>query len=113
MILLLSKYRQKIECKKPVSRQRKVLDYDSTEYLGECFDCTNQYVLTKDCDYMDDLYFTVTSYMRFRTDDIIQTRSVKIFSDNEPWISKDLKENLNRKQVTKRYWYVQLFDIYI
>jgi len=44
----------------------------------------------------------VTSYISFCVDDIIPTKKVTIFPNNKPWVTKELKEILNKK---KRVFY--------
>lgn len=44
----------------------------------------------------------VTSYISFCVDNIIPTKKVTIFSNNKPWVTKELKEILNKK---KRVFY--------
>lgn len=42
---------------------------------------------------------TVSSYVSFCVDSIIPAKTVTIFPNNKPWITKELKEILNKKKM--------------
>ena len=41
---------------------------------------------------------TVSSYINFCVDNMIPSKTVTIFPNNKPWITKELKEILNKKK---------------
>lgn len=41
----------------------------------------------------------ITSYIKFFEDTVITTKTVKVFSTNKPWLSKNLEVCLNEKRV--------------
>ena len=42
---------------------------------------------------------TVSSYIHFCEDNIIPSKTVTIFPNNKPWVTKELKEVLNKKKM--------------
>lgn len=53
------------------------------------------------CDSYDELADTVsvTSYIQFCEDTVIESRYVRIFSNKKPWFNKELKQVLTRKNI--------------
>ena len=47
---------------------------------------------------MEEQVDTVSSYINFCVDNIIPSKMVTIFRNNKPWITKELKEILNKKK---------------
>ncbi|KAI3364847.1 hypothetical protein L3Q82_001039 [Scortum barcoo] len=44
----------------------------------------------------------ITDYVNFYTDNIIPTKTVRCFPNNQPWVTKDIKDVLNRKKAAFR-----------
>ena len=64
-----------------------------------CFDCTDWQIFLDGCsDNVDDIADTVTSYIQFYEQMVIQTKTVRMFPNNKPWITKQLKGILNEKK---------------
>jgi len=55
-------------------------------------------VFYEDQQHPDDLCDVITEYINFCVDRVIPTKEVKIFPNNKPWISKDMKRLLNNKK---------------
>ena len=75
----------------------RIWDHDHSETLRGCFDCqcTDWQVFYDGCsDNDDEIADTVTSYIQF----FIQTKTVRIFPNNKPWITKEQKGILNEKK---------------
>lgn len=51
------------------------------------------------CSEPHELTDTITRYIQFCEDTVITTKTVKVFSNNKPWLSKDLKMCLNEEKV--------------
>ena len=41
----------------------------------------------------------ITSYIRFCEDNIVSKKSIKIFPNNKPWVTKRIKNILNEKKL--------------
>ena len=71
----------------------------SIEELRGCFEATNWDVFTDNCSDPDELVDTVTSYVKFCEETVIKTKSVHVYPNNKPWVTKDLKVHLNQKKL--------------
>ena len=71
---------------------------DTTEALRSCFDDTDWTVFIDSCGSLDELTETVTDYITFCENNVIETKNVKCFSNNKPWVDKELKLLLNAKK---------------
>lgn len=54
------------------------------------------------CRDADELTDTITSYVRYCQDSVSEIKTVKMFSNNKPWVSKQLKMCLNERKVAFR-----------
>ena len=68
------------------------------ESLRGCFDCTDWDVLYDDCADLDSNVDVCSGYISFCVDNIVPTKTVKIYPNNKPWVTKDVKSLLNRKK---------------
>ena len=72
---------------------------DATEALRECFSCTYCSVFMDTAEDLDKAADTsVTDYVLFCEEMIIPKRTLTIFPNNKPWITKKLKSLLNGKK---------------
>ncbi len=99
VIHLLPKYRQKVRREKPHLKTVQQWSEEGEEELRHCFDTTDWTMFFDTCADPQDLTDTITSYIKFCEDTIITTKTVKVFSNNKPWLSKDLKTCLNEKKL--------------
>lgn len=58
-----------------------------TLWIGACFQ-SDYHKLTD----------TITCYIKFCGETVISSKKVQVFSNNKPWLSKDLKTCLNEKR---------------
>ncbi|KAI3359450.1 hypothetical protein L3Q82_013758, partial [Scortum barcoo] len=76
---------------------------EAAEALQDCFESTDWDVLCEphgeDIDNMTDC---ITEYIRFCEDTTVPARTVHCFSNNKPWITRDLKALLNKKKMAFR-----------
>lgn len=79
--------------KKPVEKW----DDGVAEKLQCCLESTNWDVLTQGSS-LEEATEVVTHYTSFCEDMLIPTKSVKVFSNNKPWITKALQTTLNEKK---------------
>ena len=91
-------YKSLLKRAKCVERQVKVWNEDSTARLQGCFDCTDWDVFRNSCSSLDELTDVVTSYVSFCVDTVIPVKKCKVFPNNKPWVSKQLKYALNEKK---------------
>ena len=83
----------------------RVWDHDNSETLRRCFDCTDWQVFYDGCfDNVDEIANTVVSYVQFCKQNVIQTKTVRIFPNNKPWITKELKGIPNEKKTCVFEW---------
>ena len=98
-IHLIPSYRQKLKTGKVESRTIKVWDTDATEQLQGCFACTSWDVITEGCTDIDQITDVITSYIKFCVDSIIPTKTIKVYPNNKPWVTKEMKTYLNLKKI--------------
>ena len=66
--------------------------------LTGCFESTEWSVFFDSCSSHDELAETLTDYLPFCEDCVITSKTVRIFPNNKPWVTKDLKIYLNKKK---------------
>ncbi len=99
VIHLLPKYKAVVKKTKPVTKEIQVWSDKSKEQLRDCFDDTNWDIFFESCQDLDELTDTITSYIKFCEDYVLETKTVKIFPNNKSWVSKQLKTCLNERKV--------------
>ena len=97
-IFLMPCYRQKLKTVKPETKSIKQWSTGSIETLRGCFDLTDWGVFEEACGTVDELTETVTDYINFCVETVIPSKTVKIFANNKPWVSKELKTVVNEKK---------------
>lgn len=98
MVQLLPVYRQKVKRLKPTVRTIKVWSPESTAALNGCFECTDWDTLCPpDCS-IDEVTDTVSSYIAFCVDHVLESKEIKIYSNTKPWITPELKKLLQERQ---------------
>ncbi len=99
VIHLLPKDRAAVKAAKPVIKQIHVWSDRCKERLKDCFEETNWDIFFQSCQDADELTDTITSYIKFCEDSVSETKSVKCFPNNKPWVSRQLKMCLDEKKV--------------
>ncbi|KAK0146722.1 hypothetical protein N1851_013929 [Merluccius polli] len=102
VIHLLPKYRQKLKREKPVVKHIQTWMKDSIEELRGCFEATEWDLFFSDqvsCNNPDLLNDTITSYLNFCADNVVDTKEVRIYPNNKPWVNKSFKHILNQKKI--------------
>ncbi|CAM4691197.1 unnamed protein product [Leuciscus chuanchicus] len=72
---------------------------EAEEVLRDCFESTDWNVLQES--YGDDIEgvtHCTTNYLNFCMDIVVPTRTVRCFPNNQPWITSDVKDLLNKKK---------------
>ena len=96
-IRLLPAYKQKLKRSRPVTKQRYAWTDDSTEELRAAFDCTDWDLLFNSASSLDEATDAITSYVKFCVDTIIPRKTFKMFPNNKPWVTKELRDLLKVK----------------
>ena len=96
-IRLLPAYKQKLKRSRPVTKQRYAWTDDSTEELRAAFDCTDWDLLFNSSSSLDEATDAITSYVKFCVDSIIPLKTFKMFPNNKPWVTKELRDLLKVK----------------
>ena len=111
MLYCIPIYRQKYKTQKCKKVHVKQWTDESVNTLKACFECTEWDLLFDDEVCLDDNVDVITSYLKFCTDMIIPTKEVKIYANNKPWLTKDVKELVNKKKSALSNNRVNLKDI--
>ena len=75
----------------------KVWSTDKVEELKGCFLCTDWDLFFRDTD-IDNITELITAYICFCIDSVIPQKIVKRYPNNKPYITKDIKDCINRKR---------------
>ncbi|KAL8596932.1 hypothetical protein ACOMHN_062302 [Nucella lapillus] len=97
LVHLLPLYRQRLKTSKPSIRQVKVWSQDAIETLDACFLCTNWDTLLEGAS-LDENVDVVTSYIAFCINMIVPSKQVRSFSNNKPWVTKEVGDILRQRQ---------------
>lgn len=82
-----------------IIKVRKQWTSDRTEGLQGCFEVTDWTTLIAPSSNINEQADTATSYISFCVDYIIPTKTITIFPNNKPWVTKELKVLLNMKNI--------------
>ena len=97
-IHLITAYRPKIQTEPVAKKSLKVWSPECVDVLQGCFDCIDWGVFFDACDNVHDATEAVSDCISFCEDMIIPTKTINIFPNNKPWITKSLKTTLNEKK---------------
>ena len=107
VVHLLPKYKQKVKTHKPKEITRQIWDRETISNLQVCFETTNWEVFTDQISDPTELVDTISSYIKFCEESIVKTKVVKIYANNKPWVTKELKGFI----VQKNYAFIQKDDL--
>ncbi len=94
---LIPAYKQTLKIQKPTEKTVKVWTEEALDQLKGCFECT-QWETFEQTDNLDEFSTVVTDYINYCVDTIIPVKQIKIFPNNKPWITKEMKSVLNEKK---------------
>ena len=97
VVHLLPKYRQKVKTEGTQTNSCQLWTHDSTEELHGCFEAMNWDVFTDNCTDLDVCRHGNIVCEILQT--VIKTKSVHVYPNNKPWVTKDLKVHLNQKKL--------------
>lgn len=98
LVSLVPKYRPLVQREPPVTRSVLSWTKEAWDSLKGCFDCTDWSVFTQAAQNVNELAETVCDYVNFCVDSCVPRKTVKVFANNKPWVTKNIKEVLNRKK---------------
>lgn len=84
---------------KPIVKTIMVWDRESEDKLRNCFETTDWDMFFDLCRDPHELTDRITSYIQFSEKSIINTKEVRVFPNNKPWLTKDMKRCLNDKKM--------------
>lgn len=99
LVLLKSKYTPVVR-KHPVTYKTvHVWSEEASEALGGCFECTDWSVFLEDSDDINDIVDKVTCYINYCVDLVLPCKKLKVFANNKPWVTKEVKVAINKKKL--------------
>ena len=98
-VLLLPTYRSKLSQRKPTKIHTYNWTPDSIQRLQGCFESTSWNTFLDENETIDEWVEVVTNYILFCRDTCVQQKEIKIYPNNKPWISKEIKCAINRKKI--------------
>ena len=99
LVHLLPKYRPVVQRQPVKNITVKHWSPESIESLKASLECTNWNVFIDSSTTIDNLVETVGDYINFCVDSVVPNKTVKIFPNNKPWISKEVKALVNKKRL--------------
>ena len=103
MIQLLPHYKSKLKTSKPVKKTVTILSDDSLDRLRDCYDETDWNVFIDACDSIDELTDTVSCYVNFCEENVSETKSFTCFSNQKPWLNKEIRETIRERHTAFSY----------
>ncbi|KAG7489287.1 hypothetical protein JOB18_008764 [Solea senegalensis] len=84
----------KVECKEVALWTESAI-----RELNGCLHNTNWDVFKDSCTNLDELTDTVVNYITFCEEMIIPRKTITLYPNNKPWVSKSLKNSINKKKI--------------
>ena len=98
LVLLQPKYRPVVLRQKLRTINVQQWSVENLEVLQAAFDCTDWLVFEETAKDLDELTETVCGYISFCTQLCIPVKKVKVYANNKPWITADIKSMINKKK---------------
>ncbi len=86
-----------LKCSKTQTKTVLVWSDDNIKIVMGCFACTD-WELFHNID-IEDATETITDYIKFCVDMVVEKKTVTVFPNNKMYITKEIKECLNRKKL--------------
>ena len=103
-IHLIPTYQQKLKRSKPVAKERYAWTEDNTEVLRSCLDCTDwDLFLDNECS-LDKQVDIITDYVNFCIELTIPRKVIRVFPNNKPWFTSELKDLIKQKKKCSVSW---------
>ena len=98
LVLLEPSYRPIVQRQKPQIINTQQWTSEGLEKLQASLDITDWTVFITACNSVDELTVTVSDYIKFCVSNSIPSKKVKLFPNNKPWITPEIKTLLNKKK---------------
>jgi len=102
MIQLRPSYVRKLKAVKPTTRTVKEWTDENKEAVAGSLACTDWSVFFEAGLDLDTLTTTVTDYIQFCVDSLVPNRTIKVFGNNKPWMTKDIRDLILAKHSTRK-----------
>jgi hypothetical protein len=96
-IQLLPKYKQKLKTEPVVTRTVTCWDRKGVGRLQGCMACTEWQALIGDETDVNRITDIITCYIRFCEDMCLEEKQVKVYPNQKPWVTRDVKNALKKK----------------
>ena len=97
-IQLIPSYCTALQRGKTVTKRVKVRTDESKLSLQGCYECTDWEMFKQSCSNIDVLADVVSCYVSFCEDNVIPEKTVKVYPNSKPWVTKALRALLYRKR---------------
>ncbi|KAI3351289.1 hypothetical protein L3Q82_005834 [Scortum barcoo] len=87
---LIPAYKPLICRTRPTTRTVQVWTEEVSSALQDCFECTDWEVFKEGTD-LDGYTSSVLSYLKFCTDAVLPTKTIKVFPNQKPWLDSTVK----------------------
>ena len=82
----------------PTKKVIRLWSDNCSEAFRDCFKCTDwQELCRPHGDDIDALTHCITDYINFCVENTVSTKKVRCFANNKPWVTSELKAQLNEK----------------
>ncbi|KAK0143181.1 hypothetical protein N1851_018704 [Merluccius polli] len=98
MIKLTPAYVPRLRREKVKKLEVKCWTATATDALQDCFASMDWDVVTNGTDNVNDAAFAIAGYIQFCEDLTIPKKTIKMFPNNKPWVTPELKHLLNQKK---------------
>ena len=98
MVYLLPNYKSKLIKTPVVEKTVRVWDQSGRDKFSDCLEMTDWNVFIDTCNNLDELYDHVSCYINFCEDNCFSEKTVKIFKNSKPWVTKEMKCLLNERK---------------
>ncbi|KAK0133056.1 Arachidonate 15-lipoxygenase B [Merluccius polli] len=89
-VYLVPSYKSVLKRHKPERRLVPVWTEESIGRLQDCYACTDWDLFKNSCKTVDEITETVSDYVKFCEELCIHKKSISIFPNNKPWVSKSV-----------------------
>lgn len=97
-VSLRPRYKPRVQREPPETKTIQQWTPEACERLQGCFDCTDWTAFSQDEDDVTKITDSVCSYISWCVESIIPRKTIQVFSNNKPWVTKSIKEVLNKKK---------------
>ena len=98
LVNVVPRYRPKVQREKPRIITVQQWNNVTIDHLRAELDCSDWDMFVKASADVHELTQTISDYISFCVENTIPTKQVKVFPNNKPWITKRVKEIINKKK---------------